>query len=60
MLSYRSRWWLSRSLPMRASASASLRFLMPCCDLKWNLTQKRSFFALIKLKVCEPKPCICR
>ena len=60
MLSYRSRWWLSRSLPTIASASSSVRFLMPCCVLRWNLTQYRSFLALMRLKVWLPKPCMWR
>ena len=58
--SYRSRPWLSRSLPTSASASASVRFLIPCWQTQWNLTQWRSFRALMKLKVWLPKPCMCR
>jgi len=60
MLSKRSRWWLSRSLPTSASASASVRFLMPCWQRRWNLTQKRSFLGLMKLNVWLPKPCMWR
>ena len=46
MLSYRSRWWLSRSLPTIASASASVRFLIPCWVFRWNLTQERLIFGI--------------
>src|SRR5712671_4152967 len=37
----RSRPLLSRSLATRASASASVRFAIPCWVRKWNLTQMR-------------------
>src|SRR3984893_17853885 len=47
----RSRPLLSRSLATRASASASVRFWIPCCVRKWNLTQTRSLAALIIEKV---------
>ena len=33
---------------------------MPCWVRKWNLTQVRSFAALMKLKVWLPKPCMWR
>ena len=33
---------------------------MPCWVRKWNLTQWRWPAALIMLKACEPKPCMCR
>jgi len=38
----------------------SVRFLMPCCVRKWNFTQKRSLFALMKLNVWLPNPCMWR
>ena len=47
-------------LANQASASASVRFLIPCWQTQWNLTQLRSPLALIMLKVCEPKPCMLR
>src|ERR1700722_13376202 len=50
----KSRPLLSRSLATRASASASVRFAMPCWVRKWNLTQMRSFAALIIENVWLP------
>src|SRR5580704_2655489 len=58
--SNRSRPWVSRSLATRASASASVRFSIPCCERKWNLTHTRSLAALISEKVWLPKPCMWR
>mgnify|MGYP000155178366 CR=1 FL=1 len=31
-----------------------------CCVRKWNFTQKRSLFALMKLNVWLPNPCMWR
>src|SRR5258708_287178 len=56
----RSRPLLSRSLATRASASASVRFAIPCWVRKWNLTQTRSLAALIIEKVWLPKRCMLR
>src|SRR3984893_13238038 len=56
----RSRPLLSRSFATRASASASVRFAIPCWVRKWNLTQMRSFAALIIEKVWLPNKCIWR
>ncbi|CPU66051.1 Uncharacterised protein [Mycobacteroides abscessus] len=47
MCSYRSRMWWSESDPASCEASSAVRFLMPCCVLKWYLTQNRSPTALI-------------
>src|SRR5204862_180461 len=51
---------LSRSLATTAAASASVRFWIPCCVRKWNLTQTRSLAALIIEKVWLPKRCMWR
>src|SRR3981189_2333292 len=50
----RSRPLLSRSLATRASASASVRFAIPCWVRKWNLTQTRSLAAFIIEKGWPP------
>ncbi|MNL55421.1 hypothetical protein D3C87_1788360 [compost metagenome] len=60
MFSNRSRCALSRSVATTLAASSLVQLAMPCCDLKWNLTQKRSLFALMNEYVCEPKPWIWR
>src|SRR4029077_3942421 len=56
----RSRPLLSRSLATTAAPSASVRFWIPCCVRKWNLTQTRSLAALIIEKVWLPKRCMWR
>jgi len=43
--------WLSRSFARGPRPRRSVRFWMPCCVRKWNLTQTRSFAALIIEKV---------
>src|SRR5271169_2492941 len=50
----------SRVWPTILAASSFVQCLWPSMVLKWNLTQKRSFFLLMKEYVCEPKPSICR
>jgi hypothetical protein len=60
IFAYKSRCALSRSAATTFAASSLVQFAMPCCDLKWNLTKKRSLFALMNEYVCEPKPWIWR
>jgi hypothetical protein len=56
----RSLWFDSLSVPIIFTASSLVKFSIPCWVLKVNLTQCLSFFALIKLNVWLPNPCICR
>ena len=45
IVSNRSRPLLSRSFATAAAAAWSVRFSMPCCEQKWNLSQPQAAFA---------------
>ena len=60
MASNKSRWDESRSVAIISAASSSVKFSIPCCVLKWNLTQTRSPESLYIEYVWEPNPCIWR